>query len=135
MDLQKILLYYRKSLLFQLNVFHWHIVDTHSIPIEFLGELTAPLTQYGAYDAASIYTQQDIKDFVEYANYRGKKICLSSSNDGTEMKFLGVRVIPELDQPAHVGNGWNFPGGENLTVCVNQEPWYDLCVEPPCGQV
>lgn len=44
-------------------------------------------------------------------------------------------MIPELDQPAHVGNGWNFPGAENYTVCVNREPWYDFCVEPPCGQL
>ncbi len=47
----------------------------------------------------------------------------------------GIRVIPELDQPAHVGNGWQFAGCENCTVCVNQEPWYKYCVEPPCGQV
>ena len=46
-----------------------------------------------------------------------------------------MRVIPEFDQPAHVGYGWNFPGAETYTVCVGVEPWYDFCVEPPCGQV
>ena len=49
--------------------------------------------------------------------------------------FSGVRVIPELDQPAHVGFGWNFPGAENYTVCLAQEPWFDYCLEPPCGQL
>ena len=49
--------------------------------------------------------------------------------------FEGVRIVPELDQPAHVGNGWNVPGWENYTSCVNQERWYDLCVQPPCGQL
>ncbi len=44
-------------------------------------------------------------------------------------------MIPEFDQPAHVGYGWNFPGAETYTVCVGVEPWYDFCVEPPCGQV
>ncbi len=44
-------------------------------------------------------------------------------------------MIPELDQPAHVGNGWQFPGAEDLTVCRNIEPWYKYCVEPPCGQL
>ena len=48
---------------------------------------------------------------------------------------LGVRVIPELPQPGNAGNGWQFPGGENLTVCQNMEPWHKYCDEPPCGQV
>ncbi|XP_059081896.1 chitooligosaccharidolytic beta-N-acetylglucosaminidase-like [Tigriopus californicus] len=65
----------------------------------------------------SINTQDQIKDILEYANYRG------------------VQVIPEQNQPAHVGHGWNFPGAENYTVCLNAEPWYDYCVEPPCGQL
>ncbi|TRY67901.1 hypothetical protein TCAL_15791 [Tigriopus californicus] len=64
-----------------------------------------------------INTQDQIKDILEYANYRG------------------VQVIPEQNQPAHVGHGWNFPGAENYTVCLNAEPWYDYCVEPPCGQL
>ena len=44
-------------------------------------------------------------------------------------------MIPELPQPGNAGNGWQFPGGENLTVCRNMEPWHDYCEEPPCGQV
>ena len=38
----------------------------------------------------------------------------------------GVRVLPEFDAPAHVGNGWQFGESEGkgkLAVCVNQEPW------------
>ncbi len=58
--------------LFQMNVFHWHIVDSHSFPVELTGEKTKLMAQYGAYDAASIYSQQEIRDLVEYANYRGK---------------------------------------------------------------
>ena len=40
--------------------------------------------------------------------------------------FRGVRVLPEFDAPAHVGNGWQFGESEGkgkLAVCVNQEPW------------
>ena len=55
--------------------------------------------------------------------------------DQTNLIISGVRVIPEFGQPAHVGEGWQFPGAEDLTVCMNQEPWYKWCVEPPCGQV
>ncbi|TRY67678.1 hypothetical protein TCAL_02945 [Tigriopus californicus] len=101
----------------KLNVFHWHIVDTHSFPVELKASPVDQLTQYGAYNARSIYTQDQIKDIVEYANYRG------------------VEVIPEFDQPAHVGHGWDFPGAENFTVCLDAEPWYNYCVEPPCGQL
>ncbi len=69
-----------------------------------------------------IYTPGDIRELVEYARVRG------------------VKVVPELDAPAHVGNGWQFaemkhPEWGRLAVCVNQEEWQDYCVEPPCGQV
>lgn len=36
------------------------------------------------------------------------------------------------------GNGWQW-GPEkdlgNLAVCVNQKPWRNFCIEPPCGQL
>ena len=47
-------------------------------------------------------------------------------------------MLPEFDAPAHVGNGWQFGEKEGLgrlAVCVEQEPWQDYCVEPPCGQL
>jgi hexosaminidase len=46
----------------------------------------------------------------------------------------GVRILPELDAPAHVGEGWQW-AGPNVTVCVNAQPWNKYCVEPPCGQL
>ena len=101
----------------KLNVFHWHIVDTQSFPFEVKGQMVSQMNQYGAYAEGYIYTQAEIRDIIAHANYRG------------------VRVIPELDQPAHVGHGWNFPGGEDYTVCLDYEPWYEVCVQPPCGQL
>ena len=55
-------------------------------------------------------------------------------------RVRGVKVLPEFDAPAHVGNGWQFaedkhPEWGRLAVCVNKEPWQQFCVEPPCGQV
>jgi hexosaminidase len=52
-----------------------------------------------------VYTPEIIRDVVEYARLRG------------------VRVIPELDAPAHVGNGWHFgetEGMGRLALCLNQ---------------
>jgi hexosaminidase len=101
----------------KLNVFHWHITDTHSFP--FWSQSIPQLPMYGAYSPRKVYTPQNIKEIVEYARVRG------------------VRVLPEFDAPAHVGNGWQYAEKEGLgklAVCVNQEPWQKYCVEPPCGQ-
>lgn len=50
----------------------------------------------------------------------------------------GVKIVPEFDEPAHVGFGWEWgpsAGLGNLVVCLNEDPWYDLCLQPPCGQL
>ena len=80
------------------------------------------LAEYGAYSPEKTYSASDVRELVEYARVRG------------------VKVLPEFDAPAHVGNGWQFaeknhPEWGKLAVCVNQEEWQDYCVEPPCGQV
>lgn len=98
----------------KLNTFHWHITDTHSFP--FQSQTYPKMSQYGAYTPNQIYTPEDIKSVVEYARSRG------------------VRIIPELDAPAHVGEGWQW-AGPNVAMCVNAQPWGNYCVEPPCGQL
>ena len=104
----------------KLNVFHWHLTDTHSFPLKL--KSVPELAFYGAYSPEKTYSAEDVRGFVEYARVRG------------------VKVVPEFDAPAHVGNGWQFAEKKNpewgkLAVCVNQEEWQDFCVEPPCGQV
>lgn len=50
----------------------------------------------------------------------------------------GVRVVLELDTPSHAGSGWEWgeiEGLGKLAVCVNQQPWRDYCIQPPCGQL
>ena len=103
-----------------MNVFHWHITDTHSFPLKL--KSVPELAEYGAYSPEKTYSGSDVRELVEYARVRG------------------VKVLPEFDAPAHVGNGWQFaeknhPEWGKLAVCVNQEEWQDYCVEPPCGQV
>ena len=47
---------------------------THAFPMELKKFPVSQLTEYGAYAKDKIYTQQDIKEIVEYANKRGINI-------------------------------------------------------------
>merc|ERR1711970_764958 len=103
----------------KLNTFHWHISDATSFPMYSLRQ--PQMTYYGAYSPKKVYYPQDIHDIVDYANQRG------------------IRVIPELDAPAHAGAGWNFgekEGKGKLVLCHNPEDnWFEYCNEAPCGQL
>lgn len=102
----------------KMNIFHWHITDSQSFPLEVP---TMPqFTMYGAYGSNFTYTPNDVSEIVWYARLRG------------------IRVIMELDSPSHAGNGWNWGsdhGLGDLAVCVNKQPWRDYCIQPPCGQI
>ncbi|XP_044737430.1 chitooligosaccharidolytic beta-N-acetylglucosaminidase [Chrysoperla carnea] len=100
----------------KLNVLHWHITDSHSFPLDIPS--VPQFTQYGAYSKYKIYTVNDVKDLIEFALLRG------------------IRILIELDGPAHVGYGWQWGPDFNLgdlAVCVNKQPWNKYCVQPPCG--
>ena len=62
--------------MFQLNVFHWHIVDTQSFPVELSDEPTLLMSQYGAYGPKQIYSREDIVDIVNYANLKGDLVLI-----------------------------------------------------------
>ncbi|XP_011171734.2 chitooligosaccharidolytic beta-N-acetylglucosaminidase [Solenopsis invicta] len=98
----------------KLNTFHWHITDSQSFP--YVSKTWPDFVKYGSYTPTKIYTSEMIKEIIDYALVRG------------------VRVLPEFDAPAHVGEGWQWVGA-NATVCFKAEPWKDYCVEPPCGQL
>jgi len=102
----------------KLNTLHWHITDTNSFPIEIQRE--PRMARYGAYSPREMYTTEEVRQLVQYARERG------------------VRVLPELDMPAHVGYGWQWgekAGLGKLAVCLGREPWQSYCVQPPCGQM
>ncbi|KAG5336404.1 HEXC acetylglucosaminidase, partial [Acromyrmex charruanus] len=98
----------------KLNTFHWHITDSQSFP--YVSRTWPNFVKYGSYTPRKIYTSETIREIVDYALVRG------------------VRVLPEFDAPAHVGEGWQWVG-DNATVCFKAEPWMNYCVEPPCGQL
>jgi hexosaminidase len=63
----------------KLNVFHWHITDSHSFPLELSKE--PELANRGAYSEDERYSSSDVRKIIEFARLRG------------------VRVIPEIDMP------------------------------------
>lgn len=102
----------------KLNRFHWHLTDSQSFP--FVSKHYPELAKYGAYSSSEIYTHDDVKDIVSFAQVRG------------------IQIIPEIDAPAHAGNGWQWgpsKGLGELSLCINQQPWNAFCGEPPCGQL
>lgn len=102
----------------KMSVLHWHISDSNSYP--FYSKRVPQMAIYGTFGANKIYTPEDVREFLNYANQRG------------------IKVIPELDAPAHAGNGWQFgeiEGLGELSLCLNAEPYWDYCIQPPCGQL
>lgn len=88
------------------NVFHWHIVDDQSFPLEL--PTFKNLSINGRYSKAHVYSMDDVKDIIDHARIRG------------------IRVIPEFDSPGHVNTfGKTYP--EFLTVCWhNGKPYQPI---------
>ncbi|ORE03813.1 hypothetical protein BCV72DRAFT_257614 [Rhizopus microsporus var. microsporus] len=96
----------------KMNVFHWHISDSQSWPI-FL-KSHPELSEKGAYSDKEIYTPEDIQNIIQYGNERG------------------IRVIIELDMPAHTGSiGESHP---DYMTCRDKF-WEEYAAEPPAGQL
>ncbi|OXA43476.1 Chitooligosaccharidolytic beta-N-acetylglucosaminidase [Folsomia candida] len=102
----------------KMNIFHWLISNSQSFPMEVAGR--PQFTAYGAYSKNKIYSLANMREIVAYAKPRG------------------VKIVPEFNGPSHAGFGWEWgpsAGMGNLVVCLNADPWYDYCLEPPCGQL
>ena len=63
----------------KMNILHWHITDEDSFPLEV--KTQPELSQYGS--VGGTYSETDVKSLIQYAKTRG------------------VRLIPEIDTPAH----------------------------------
>ncbi|WCJ19046.1 beta-hexosaminidase 2 [Euphorbia peplus] len=104
----------------KMNVFHWHITDSHSFPLVLPSE--PELAGKGSYGNEMQYSPADVQAVVRF---------------GLEH---GVRVIPELDAPGHTGS-WAaaYP---DIVTCANMfwlppgTTWPDrLASEPGTGQL
>ena len=76
----------------KLNVLHWHLADAHSVP------LGSTALASGALHPSLTYSAADMRAVVAAAFERG------------------IRVVPELDMPAHTG-AWAFGLPEAVVTC------------------
>ena len=81
------------------------------------------MAYHGAYGADQVYTKNQVKQLVHYANQRGMQYLMGIMKDDMLILIPGVRIVPEFDAPSHVGLGWQFPDVEQFTVCISKEPW------------
>lgn len=96
----------------KLNVFHWHLTDSQSFPL--LLKSHPDLAEWGSYSLDKVYEPSDVREIVKYAKARG------------------VQVVPEIDIPGHVGEGWFM---KNLTSCYSSLPEQACKGAHPCGQL
>ncbi|KAF9337514.1 hypothetical protein BG006_004340 [Podila minutissima] len=132
----------------KLNVFHWHITDSPSFPIE-LDDTTdkdqpvASLPRDEDEDAGSdsdIQTETvpglPLSQLAAKGAY-GPDMTYSKDNIRQLVEYAmghGIRVIPELDMPGHAWS-WSraFP---EITTCLDGYPSYSrFSAEPPSGQL
>lgn len=93
-------------MLSKLNVFHWHIIDDDSYPMQ--SKQYPGLSEAGAFSPQLTYTAEDIKEIVEYAEARG------------------VRVMPELENPGHTRSLGLYKPLNNLVTCFNKVWPYEV---------
>uniref|UniRef100_A0A0D9X0P2 Beta-hexosaminidase n=1 Tax=Leersia perrieri TaxID=77586 RepID=A0A0D9X0P2_9ORYZ len=104
----------------KMNVFHWHITDSQSFPLELPSE--PALADKGSYGEGMRYTVEDVKLIVDFAMSRG------------------VRVVPEIDSPGHTAS-WAAAYPE-IVSCAGKfwlpdaSDWPNrLAAEPGAGQL
>ncbi|KAJ9454645.1 Beta-hexosaminidase 1 [Diplonema papillatum] len=68
----------------KINTLHWHLVDEQSFPYD--SPSFPLLSRMGAYSGYERFSQNDVKDIVEFARQRG------------------IRVVVEVDTPGHAAS-------------------------------
>ncbi|CAL3970358.1 unnamed protein product [Diplocarpon coronariae] len=102
----------------KLNVLHLHLTDTQSWPVQVAA---FPAMTRDAYSAREVYAADDLLDLIGYAGARG------------------VRIIPEVDMPAHAAAGWQQIDPA-IVACADSwwsnDDWpYHTAVQPNPGQL
>ena len=84
-------------MLTRMNVFHWHFMDSDSMPMYL--QSYPDMVNYTAFRPQQIYTPEMVKDIVKYA------------------KIRGIKIIPELETPAKVNSLGHYPPLKQLIHC------------------
>ena len=93
----------------KLNTLHWHLTDAQSFPIS--SEAVPALVQ-GAWAPTAVYSLTDLRGVVEYA------------------KFRGVRIVPEVDTPAHSAS-WALGRPDLVLRCGSiSDGYYSSLLDP-----
>lgn len=93
----------------KINVLHWHVVDTHSFPIEVP---SFPHLWDGAYSPAERYTTDDINKVIRFAREHGVRVMIELDVPGHAASWC--KGYPEVcpsqacDQPLNVANAQTF---------------------------
>lgn len=102
----------------KLNTFHWRASDSQAFSLQLAS--VPQISINGAYGPSALYSHDEIRAVARRARLRG------------------IRVMIEIDTPAHVGRAWGWgdeSGFRTLAHCIDAEPWTAYCNEPPCGQL
>lgn len=95
----------------KMSVFHWHITDSDSFPMQSISHPN--LTLYGAFSPQQVYSEEDIQNVVQYAITRG------------------IMIIPEIDSPSHLASWAGAPEANPLINCTTQMFYQGI----PLGQI
>ncbi|OCF40249.1 hexosaminidase [Kwoniella heveanensis CBS 569] len=97
----------------KLNIFHWHITDSNSFPLQLHDH--PELAQQGAYSPEELYSEADVRRIVRYAGERG------------------IDVLFEIDTPGHTASvAASHP---DYIACNEAQPWARYAHQPPAGQL
>lgn len=129
-----------------MSMFHWHIVDSQSFPLEVTGfpELSAK----GAYSPDEIYSVEDVQTIVQYAGSVGifTYLPIKLLNCGSSVELMSYWYLyphtpkpvvftsyQEIDTPGHT-DAIAASHPEHI-ACSQASPWSDFAAEPPSGQL
>lgn len=96
----------------KMNVLHWHVTDSQYWPLYMKSH--PELSEKGAYSTKEVYPEKDFQTFIKHA------------------EGLGIRVIVEIDMPAHTASFAESRLDALICTDVFRAP---CAAEPPAGRL